>query len=175
MNEPAKLSRKQLFRKKPVVIEAVQWHKHGDHPEVRRPRNDGTRYEIHESCGIIDTLEGKHEVSPGDWIIKGVKGEFYACKPDIFAMTYETAESAPSERAASHEQWNAAMDRAAEICDAVAREYGAINLDVTTEHRRLDYQCERGARNCADNIRAAKMPLPTPDAIATNRQEAQPK
>jgi len=38
---------------------------------------------------MIHTLEGWHLVSPYDWIIKGVKGEFYPCKPDIFAMTYE--------------------------------------------------------------------------------------
>jgi len=38
---------------------------------------------------MIPTLEGEMEASPGDWIIKGVKGEFYPCKPDIFAETYE--------------------------------------------------------------------------------------
>lgn len=42
--------------------------------------------------GWIDTLEGGHTVCPGDWIIKGVKGEFYPCKPDIFEMTYEPVE-----------------------------------------------------------------------------------
>ena len=46
-------------------------------------------------CLSISTLEGAHWVSPGDWIIKGVKGEFYPCKPDIFAATYE-AEPVPS-------------------------------------------------------------------------------
>ena len=52
-------------------------------------------------CLSISTLEGAHWVSPGDWIIKGVKGEIYACKPDIFAATYEPAETAlpaPDER-----------------------------------------------------------------------------
>ena len=39
--------------------------------------------------GWIDTLEGGHIVCPGDWIITGVKGERYSCKPDIFAATYE--------------------------------------------------------------------------------------
>ena len=102
------------YRKKPVVIEAIQWNtpdKNGkvklareckDHPKVRP-----TSYlEVSEmlgtagcSCeqpywdwsvmGVIDTLEGKHIVRPGDYIIKGVKGEFYPCKPDIFEMTYE--------------------------------------------------------------------------------------
>jgi hypothetical protein len=41
--------------------------------------------------GWIDTLEGGHNVCPGDWIITGVKGEHYPCKPDIFAATYEPA------------------------------------------------------------------------------------
>ncbi len=68
------------FRKKPVVIEATQWFKHGDHPMVLQDENEGP---------YISTLEGPHRVTPGDWIITGVKGEHYACKPDIFAMTYE--------------------------------------------------------------------------------------
>ena len=74
------------FRKKPVVIEAVQWFAHGDHPKVvpLHPANPGF-----EAYGRIETLEGEHVVTPGDWIIQGVKGEFYPCKPDIFEMTYE--------------------------------------------------------------------------------------
>ena len=83
------------YRKKPVVIEATQWFKHGDHPEVRMPNysdvdgiveDDGVEY---ESLGWIDTLEGGHIVRQGDWIITGVKGEHYPCKPGIFEMTYE--------------------------------------------------------------------------------------
>lgn len=72
------------FRKKPVVIEATQWFKDGDHPEVKMT-NGG-------KDAIIHTLEGPHFVTPGDWIITGVKGEHYPCKPDIFEMTYEPAE-----------------------------------------------------------------------------------
>jgi hypothetical protein len=68
------------YRKKPVVIEATQWFKMGDHPAVGQ--NGATK-------GIIQTLEGLMTVTPGDWIITGVKGEHYPCKPDIFAMTYE--------------------------------------------------------------------------------------
>ena len=72
------------FRKKPVVIEATQWFKHGDHPKVHRhPERE---------LGIVLTLEGTHVVTPGDWIITGVKGEHYPCKPDIFEMTYEKVE-----------------------------------------------------------------------------------
>lgn len=108
------------FRKKPVVIEAAQWFKNGDHPkdDVLRPFEDTgivpkvpregavVRYFRHpkfdgkEKCkicdnimnvhGWIDTLEGGHIVCPNDWIITGVKGENYPCKPDIFEATYET-------------------------------------------------------------------------------------
>ena len=72
------------FRKKPVVIEATQWFKDGDHPCVLRSRMQG--------FGWINTLEGGHIVTPGDWIITGVKGEHYPCKPDIFEATYERVE-----------------------------------------------------------------------------------
>ena len=73
------------FRKKPVVIEATQWFKQGDHPMVKPlPFNPDVM-----DRGIIATLEGDHTVSPGDWIITGVKGEHYPCKPDIFEATYE--------------------------------------------------------------------------------------
>lgn len=88
------------YRKKPVVIEATRWFGHGDHGQVRpwiHPHGastDGTC----EHCsapmkahGWIDTFEGGHIVCPGDWIIRGVKGEHYPCKPDIFEMTYEAA------------------------------------------------------------------------------------
>jgi hypothetical protein len=73
------------FRKKPVVIEATQWFKHGDHFAVDESLSNN-------QFGWIDTLEGGHIVTPGDWIVTGVKGEHYPCKPDIFEMTYEVAE-----------------------------------------------------------------------------------
>ena len=81
------------FRKKPVVIEAVQLPiPKGDAPiwlicamvnGSARLSDDGT--------AEIDTLEGTHRASAGDWIIRGVKGELYPCKPDIFAATYDPA------------------------------------------------------------------------------------
>ena len=101
------------FRKKPVEIEASQWFKNGDHPlDFSSERADGTlwegrvvRYFRHpgqsgtrecDKCGAqmhdhgwIDTLEGGHIVCPGDWIITGIQGEHYPCKPDIFEQTYE--------------------------------------------------------------------------------------
>lgn len=70
------------YRKRPVVIEASQWLKHGDHPAVQYSTWD---------TGWIETLEGGHKVVSGDWIITGVKGEHYPCKPDVFEQTYEPA------------------------------------------------------------------------------------
>ncbi len=96
------------FRKKPVEVEATQWYKNGDHPDdgetdavegkiVRYFRNPSWDGEVECSvCGIrfhehgwIDTLEAGHRVCPGDWIITGIAGELYPCKPDIFKETYE--------------------------------------------------------------------------------------
>lgn len=81
------------YRKRPVIIEAVQWHKLGDHPAVLTPtscpRGEPLRPLIGgPECGWIRTLEGPLIVSPGDWIITGVQGEHYPCKPDIFDATY---------------------------------------------------------------------------------------
>ncbi len=86
------------YRKKPVVIEATRWFKEGNSAAVRvyraseaeRPCQHCSRsMHVH---GWIDTLEGGHIVCPGDFIITGVKGEMYPCKPDIFEATYERAE-----------------------------------------------------------------------------------
>ena len=97
------------YRKRPVVIDAHQWFRNGDHPRdysghqnlggmlVRRYRRPdvhggdrcGTCVNLMEDHGWLDTLEGGHVVCPGDWIITGVKGEKYPCKPDIFEATYE--------------------------------------------------------------------------------------
>lgn len=86
------------FRKKPVVIEAMQldgqtaavcqWLKEGsaDYETETDP------YDGRKDVVLIRTLEGTMRADPGDWIIRGVKGEFYPCKPDIFAATYEAVE-----------------------------------------------------------------------------------
>ena len=76
------------FRKKPVVIEAIQYL--GNNlVEVANFMND--EYDFHPKNEeiIIRTLEGDMKASIGDWIIKGVNGEFYPCKPEIFEKTYE--------------------------------------------------------------------------------------
>lgn len=80
----------RAYRKKPVVVEAVQWtgENHGEMCEFIDPEV----FEIIPHVGlVIHTLEGDHHASPGDYIIKGVNGEFYPCKPDVFEKTYEPA------------------------------------------------------------------------------------
>ena len=82
------------YRKKPVVIEAVQWtgENHAEMCEFIDPEV----LEIKPKEGVvIRTLEGEHHASPGDYIIKGVNGEFYPCKPGIFVKTYESAALTP--------------------------------------------------------------------------------
>lgn len=83
------------FRKKPVVIDAFLFDggNYGDAGEFC-PKLQSTAIGDYGETYIlanprIHTLEGIMMVSPGDWIIKGVKGEFYPCKPDIFEATYE--------------------------------------------------------------------------------------
>jgi hypothetical protein len=77
------------FRKRPVVIEAVQFKKAAVLAGVQ-PIPTGVTLVNNEP--ICNTLEGPLTVSDGDWIITGVKGEHYPCKPDIFAATYEAVE-----------------------------------------------------------------------------------
>lgn len=89
------------FRKKPVVIEAMQFRVlMADTPDMNYvlefddwlEKNQGDRLcRYVENTLVIPTLEGDHIASPGDWIIRGVQGELYPCKPDIFEATYEPA------------------------------------------------------------------------------------
>lgn len=80
------------FRKKPVVIEAIRWNGSGsDYVEIKEMdgANGGGSIDIRDGALYIETLEGSMRADVGDWIIRGVKGELYPCKPDIFAATYE--------------------------------------------------------------------------------------
>lgn len=85
------------YRKKPVVIEAVQWNGH-NFADICKFMNCVPDVCAKELCNgkpsiiLIQTLEGVMEASVYDYIIKGVNGEFYPCKPDIFAKTYELVE-----------------------------------------------------------------------------------
>ena len=78
------------FRKKPVTIEAIQWT--GDNTSEIGEFLAGVHWATSGDNPVIPTLEGDMVVSLNDWIIKGVKGEFYPCKPDIFEATYEAAD-----------------------------------------------------------------------------------
>jgi len=84
------------FRKKPVVVEAIRWTgKNCDEIAefLRGVLLERLGFIIQDAPFTIVTLEGNHRADIGDWIIKGVKGEFYPCKPDIFEQTYEQVES----------------------------------------------------------------------------------
>lgn len=86
---------KRKYRKKPVVIEAYQWFPGMKTDDVvEKPPGSSMMISpdekgVFDQCGYIDTLEGKMVVSRGDYIITGIKGEKYPCKPDIFEQTYD--------------------------------------------------------------------------------------
>ena len=105
------------YRKKPVIIEAVQWKGEDSIQNIKEMQlflggkeleftfennynveDDNYKMSLYkgseyEGCSLtIKTLEGNMSASPGDYIIKGVNGEFYPCKPDIFEQTYELVE-----------------------------------------------------------------------------------
>ena len=91
------------YRKKPVIVEAVQYHlqEYADNPLTFDETPEWLKEAIEKKIIVpefrsedywylvIETLEGKMTVSPSDWIIRGVHGELYPCKPDIFKETYE--------------------------------------------------------------------------------------
>jgi hypothetical protein len=73
------------YMKKQIAVDAVQWFKPGDHQAVLAEPGQG-------GSAFIDTPEGRLRVEPGDWIITGVAGEHYPCKPDIFEQLYTRAD-----------------------------------------------------------------------------------
>ena len=96
-----------FYRKKPVVIEAIEFKvtrelkcKHGVHQDYNGMEICefmglpmlNTRFDKKGAYIDVETLEGTHRADVGDYIIKGVKGEFYPCKPDIFKLTYDEEE-----------------------------------------------------------------------------------
>lgn len=93
------------YRKKPVVIEAIQWNG-ANLEELKNFVGPSLHWGTVTLYGftnneqmlrvIIHTLEGDHEAKVGDYIIKGIQGEFYPCKPEIFAKTYEAVEEYPT-------------------------------------------------------------------------------
>lgn len=75
------------YKKKPVVIEAFKWQT--DEAPKWWIDAEGTTIDVGTGSAFISTLEGIHEAKVGDYIIKGVRGELYPCKPDIFLETYD--------------------------------------------------------------------------------------
>lgn len=119
------------FQKKPVVIEAVQLNHYYDDATFEKfygnidavaqwiNNNGGTAVIEHDPTGdfglVIKTLEGEMYADYKDWIIKGVEGEFYPCKPDIFAKTYEEVKEPPTpktqeEKIAFRKDWDRRVD-----------------------------------------------------------------
>ncbi len=89
------------YRKKPVVIEAMKWTGEnlievirftGQHASAKDYKWEDYEDLVTERGLKIFTLEGSYMASIGDWVIKGVQGEFYPCKPDIFEQTYEAVD-----------------------------------------------------------------------------------
>ncbi|QDX94338.1 hypothetical protein EEL31_08835 [Brevibacillus laterosporus] len=85
------------YRKKPVIIDAEQLtvemcQKNAGLPNPFRVGHRTRYINYHTDCAVIETLEGKMRAEIGDWIITGIKGEKYPCKPDIFEATYELVE-----------------------------------------------------------------------------------
>lgn len=80
------------YRKKPLIIEAIKWDGNRDEMNTFIGLADNPDDSKHSFFGhdlLIKTLEGTMTASKGDWVIRGVKGEVYPCKPDIFELTYE--------------------------------------------------------------------------------------
>lgn len=146
----------RAYRKKPVVIEAVQWtgENHAEMCEFIDPEV----FEIIPRVGlVIHTLEGDHHASPGDYIIKGVNGEFYPCKPDIFVKTYESAAlTQPNE-------WVSVYDRLPEPGERVlATDCGFVGEFYINKRGKW----QRYNVNCSELLMALDilywMPLPAP-------------
>lgn len=121
------------YRKKPVVIQAEQYIAERD----RLPfsdEGDPVEYDEDEHRPYILSLEGKHWVSDGDWIIRGVKGEFYACKPDIFALTYEAADLRPEGSVVlPAELVRKILEQHELAADALVDSHGDIHREIVAE------------------------------------------
>ena len=81
------------YRKKPVVIEAQQFLPGSSDASDELPFAKERVCCLGPEGWYVETLEGNMHISDGDWIIRGVKGEYYPCKPDIFEATYEKVEA----------------------------------------------------------------------------------
>jgi hypothetical protein len=149
------------YRTKPVVKEAIQWTGEnlaevltftGKHPKWDEWFSSFEHYEAHvrndRQVFKIKTLEGTMEASPGDWIIRGLRGECYPCKPDIFAATYEPVAEAAPRRASgpidpgagfatsgAEARWIADVE--AGVYDDAPEEIGILQARVEDQDRRI--------------------------------------
>lgn len=194
-------ARVRAWRKKPVVIEAVQWtgssaslaeiHELiGTHHSVQSYRWDEYVDLVKREGLKIFTLEGSHMASIGDWIIKGVKGEAYPCKPDIFAATYEPAALSPAAPASGGmpDDWKDEAQRLLGVVNVMTEQYTSLKArflagDEPTEAEVLEWasalpdsplseklhtrMVERGLAVGAE-LRASRAPLPagTPELLS---------
>lgn len=136
-----------LYRKKPVVITAVQYTQavRDAHVLDGAPLPEGVligakdyhlgRREVHRADAYVGTLEGRMKVTLNDWIITGVKGEHYACKPDIFAATYEPAATPAAPRSAAPE----GIELAARWVDKRREDFEAEHGSVDPETETLEF------------------------------------
>lgn len=177
------------FRKKPVVIEAFQLPAAGqDVPDAFHDwceRVGFTDFESDRDEGLaITTLEGVMRADPGDWIIKGIKGEFYPCKPDIFAATYEPA-AASGAGALDDDEFEDAAQPGAVTTAALDADEPAPLADLPAKWERLAEKYERRPtdiriaeaavmRGMAKELRAAlaAAPAAAPDLPAGWRDKA---
>ena len=158
------------YKKKAIAIEANQWFKDGDHPEVKKcdratycslkdiPENVGIRGFPWLEMGVIETLEGLHLVSPGDFIITGIKGEHYPCKPDIFAELYE--EAIPNKKISIDGTAEVGeFSTAYNLSDEEGNPAGGINTGmgytIAWQHCPLSESSERNGAFVEDIIKAA--------------------
>ena len=155
------------YRKKPVVVEAIQWT--GKNlQELKNFVGDSLEYDVMDAAWEvgkgpvivnvrIQTLEGIHHASVGDFIIKGIRGEFYPCKPDIFAKTYESASLTPPN------EWVSVYDRLPEPGERVlATDCGFVGEFYINKRGKW----QRYNVNCSELLMALDilywMPLPAP-------------
>ena len=135
------------YRKKPVVINAIRWtgHNHDEILAFMGKPAEGLGYQHYLT---IHTLEGDHRADIGDWIIKGIKDEFYPCKPDIFEMTYELAErtlAAPPSPILEHAQMDLLNSDERQI------EMQVVDVDLAIDTCKKEQQVVRGTLRKAMN------------------------
>lgn len=132
------------YRKKPVVVEAWQWDGSADYmlaPEwVNKVVVHWSSKQLH-----IPTLEGTMIAQPLDWLIKGIKGEVYPCKPDIFEATYEVADDTAPATVPEH--------IVEQVCSVVAKPAATCRWKYDEHHDYYDTDCGQGQCFSCDGVK----------------------